>query len=50
MVQRIIFKCEDNHVPDEIFRLARDNDVFYKDEITGELIQVLDLEEDEIEE
>lgn len=45
MEQKIIFKCKDNHVPDEIFRLSRKANVFIKDEITGDLIQVLDLEE-----
>jgi hypothetical protein len=50
MAQKIIFKCEDNHVPDEIFRLARVKDVFIKDEKTNELIQIIDLREAEIEE
>lgn len=50
MTQKIIFKCENNHVPDEIFLLSRKNDVFIEDEITGELIQVLDLEGAELEE
>lgn len=46
MEQKIIYKNEDNHVPDEIFRLSRDHNVFIKDKKTGELIQIIDLKED----
>lgn len=35
------------HIPDEIYRMSRDHDVFYEDRKTSELVQVLDLTEDE---
>ena len=38
----IIVEIKNNHVPDEIYRLSRENEVFYKDGITGDLIQILD--------
>ncbi len=31
-----------NHIPEDVWELSRDNEVFIRDEITGELIQVLD--------
>jgi hypothetical protein len=34
------------HVPDEIYRLARDNEVFVRDEKTDKLIQILDFTRD----
>lgn len=35
------------HIPDEIYRLARNNNVFYEDRKTGKLIQILDLTTEE---
>jgi hypothetical protein len=32
-----------NHVPDWVFALCREHNVYIEDEATGELIQVLDL-------
>ncbi len=34
-----------NHIPEEIWELSKTNNVFLKDEKTGELIQILDLKE-----
>lgn len=31
-----------NHIPEYVWKLSRDNEVFIRDEITGELEQVLD--------
>lgn len=38
-----------NHIPEGVWKMARVHNVFIKDEITGELIQVLDLCEEESE-
>jgi hypothetical protein len=48
MVQKIIVKLskEDrkaNHVPDWVFELCHENDVFIEDFKTGELVQILDF-------
>lgn len=31
-----------NHIPEDVWELSRGREVFIKDEITGELVQVLD--------
>jgi hypothetical protein len=51
MTQDIIIELTEEdrlagHIPDEIYRLARENNVFYRDSKTGELVQILDLTED----
>jgi hypothetical protein len=51
MAQDIIVKLTDEdrlagHIPDEFYKLARENNVFYEDRKTGELVQILDLTED----
>ncbi len=33
-----------NHIPNEVYELCHDNNVFIKDNKTGELIQVLDID------
>ena len=42
----IIVEINDNHIPDEIYKLSRENEVFYKDGVTGDLIQILDCTAD----
>lgn len=32
-----------NHIPEEVWKLSKNHDVFIKDSITGELVQVIDL-------
>ena len=32
-----------NHIPDDVFDLCHDNDVFILDHATGEAIQILDF-------
>lgn len=32
-----------NHVPEEVWRLSKTHDVFIEDDVTGQLIQILDL-------
>lgn len=36
-----------NHVPDEIWELSRENEVYIRDKKTNELIQILDFTDDE---
>ena len=42
MEKQIIVEIKDNHIPDAIFELSKDNEVFYEDGVTGELIQIID--------
>lgn len=44
--QIIIVEIKNNHIPDEIYKLSRDKEVFYCDGVTGELIQILDCTDD----
>ena len=48
MKENIIFKLSEkdrlaNHIPEELWQLTHDHDVFIEDSETGELISVLDL-------
>lgn len=48
---RIITELSDdnklsNHIPDEVWELSRDNEVYIRDEKTGELIQIIDFTDD----
>jgi len=48
MVQEIIVELSEeerlnNHIPDWVFELCHENNVFYRDYTSGELVQVLDL-------
>jgi len=42
-IKDLVFDLPDNHVPDWMFDLCHDHNVFYRDHQTGELVQVLDL-------
>lgn len=36
-----------NHVPEELWDMSRNHEVFIRDKKTGELIQIMDFAEDE---
>ena len=46
--QKVIWKPTDeqklnNHIPDAVWKLSKTCDVFIEDDVTGQLIQILDL-------
>lgn len=42
----VIFEMTDNHIPDEMYRLSREQDVFYEDHREHKLVQIMDLREE----
>jgi hypothetical protein len=36
-----------NHVPEDIWKLSREHEVYVRDKKTGELVQIIDVTEDD---
>jgi hypothetical protein len=39
----VVVEIKDNHIPEDVYKLAREKKVFYQDGVTKELIRILDV-------